>query len=163
LGIFVCFFLAAGCGEGHAPNAQLATTRSEVLAEVEITGNLATEANRTAASLLVFFYPADADPPKGDPLGVGLVDANGAFVLTVQPESAVVVFLDDQANDGVIDLGDSFAVLEDPTQQLSDLQAGDRVAITDVEIDLTQQKAKAAKIERISAQAPPTPTSAPSR
>ena len=78
----------------------------------------------------------------------GIVGADGGFVLSSRPAGTLtLVFLADEAQDGVIDRKDSVAVLADPDQQLAELGDGDRVRLVDVVLNFQIKKAVAGGIE----------------
>jgi hypothetical protein len=132
--------LAAGCG-GSPPHAQSGIAAST--AAVDIAGRVVQRGTR--GSVLVFAYTdlAPGDDPAGrEPASVATLPPDGAFSASTPPAASLsLVFLADGANDGVIDGGDLIAVLTSP--ELADLQAGDRVELSDVAIDFKNRRVTA--------------------
>ena len=152
--------LTAGCGGGGARTAESGFAGN--LAGVDVTGRVADRGTR--GSILVFAYtdlaPND-DPSTHEPASVGTLASDGAFEFGVPPApSLTLVFLADGANDGAVDQGDPIAVLASP--DLTDLQAGDRVQISDAKIDFRARRVAATvEVLRIGAEPSRTPTPAP--
>jgi hypothetical protein len=170
---------AAACGDGQAPPTEIGTVGGMSVAGTEVVGNLVSQDVKQDESVVVFAYPADSDLSKAargrrddsisagqidqEPLSVGVVDREGAFAMSgLEAPALSIVFLTDGASDGVIDPGDAVALLGDPNDQLSELQAGDRIILEDIRLDFERKRAVAAHIEVIRFTPPaPTPTSAP--
>ncbi len=114
----------------------------------------------TRGSVLVFAYidPSTAeDSPSREPASVGTVAPDGGFDVAVPPsQSLTLMFLADSSNDGAVDEGDPIAVLTSP--ELTALQAGDRVQITDAKIDFTSHRVTATIEVTRSASPERTPT-----
>lgn len=152
-----------GCGEGASNSFEVSSSPSTL--DADISGNFADEIG-TDSSLLVFAYkdlPQDIDPARREPLSVGIVGPDGTFGLSSPPaHKLTIVFLADAANDGVIDRGDQIAILLDPDQQLSNLQQGDQVQLSDLRIDFSFGRAVADSIEVVRGTNPgPAPTVTP--
>jgi hypothetical protein len=132
VGLTGSLILAVGCGGGsHSAGAGFTAST----ARVEIAGHVSQRGTR--GSILVFAYtdlgPAD-EPAAHEPASVGTLAPDGAFDVEVSAVASVtLVFLADGSNDGVVDQGDPIAVLRSP--ELVDLQAGDRVEVSDAKID----------------------------
>jgi hypothetical protein len=167
--------LCMGCGDG-ATSFEASNPVSEALwptdvptgvADVEVSGNLILEgADR---SLLVFVFAdltQEVALAESDPVNLASIAPDGRFLLSVPPaETITIVFLDDKAHDGAIDPDDAIAVLADPQQRLTGLGRGDRVLLSDIQLDFASGAAVAAgfEVEKASAPAPAaTPTAATS-
>lgn len=137
--------VSSGCGDESGTPADF--TASELHTDgVELTGNLANAPD--AQSVLVFAFLRSGEEASDEPISVGIVDEQGGFVLSGLPSGKIgLTFLADGANDGVIDPGDPIAHLADPDQQLQDLQSGDGVHLTDVQLDFRHKRAVADLIE----------------
>jgi hypothetical protein len=160
-----------GCGDGTTsfeaanPALEAASTAGRPT-EVEVLGNLVVGDAKEMPLVFVFAdLSRNAVLAEHEPINVGSVGASGRFSLSVPPaEKLAVVFLADAAHDGVIDPGDATALLLDPEQQLSGLEAGDRVLVSDIQPDFTAGKAVAAgfAVEKASAPEPAATPTAPS-
>lgn len=151
--------LAAGCGRGPSGSAESGIASSA--AGVEIGGHVVQRGTR--GSVLVFAYAdlAPTDDPAGrEPASVGTVAPDGTFDIGVSPSPSVtLVFLADGSNDGAVDEGDPIAVLA--SQELSGLQAGDRVQVIDAKIDFTGHRVTATVEVAHAVSAAQTPTPVP--
>ena len=116
---------------------------------VEIHGTVAA-GGPDLGKLLVFAYANMAGrtaPGAADPTSLSNVSADRSFSLSsVPPGDATILFLIDAKSDGVIDPGDTVAVLDDPEHALVGLRAGDEVLLQDITIDATHGKAAAVSI-----------------
>lgn len=151
--------LLLGCGDGDSARFQVSAPL-EMSGGLGISGNLA--ANGGAAnSVLVFTFAnlrTEVDPAEEEPICVAIVEEDNKFVFSSQTgDTLTVVFLADDASDGVIDPGDPVAVLLDPDQQLRDLREGDQVNLVDVQLDFTTRHAVAASIEVVRSTPPAAP------
>jgi|SRR5262245_7501080 len=152
--------LAVGCG-GPAPRGAQSGGAASTSA-VEVSGRASERGTR--GPVLVFAYndlAAGEDPAVREPLSVGTVTQDGGFDLSLPPSATLtLVFLADGSNDGAIDEGDPIALFSSP--ELTDLEAGDRVQITDMHIDFKARRADGT-IEVVRAAGEPvrTPTPAP--
>lgn len=141
--LFLPFAFLAGCGDGSSPPSGATSAQHEAAAGVEVTGNVGR--NAAAGSILVFAMSGSEEP-----VSVGLIGDDGGFTLSALPVGPLeLVFLDDKASDGVIDQGDPVAKLADPSFRL--LQEGDRVQVTDVQLDFRAGRAVAARVEVVHA------------
>lgn len=147
--------LAVGCGGGsHSAGAGFTAST----ARVEVAGHVSQRGTR--GSILVFAYtdlgPAD-EPASHEPASIGTLAPDGAFDVEVPAAAAVtLVFLADGSNDGVVDQGDPIAVLRSP--ELVDLQAGDRVEVSDAKIDFISHRVDAiVDVARAAGNPRPTP------
>jgi hypothetical protein len=100
--------------------------------------------------VLVFAYASldgKAAAARGTPTSLSAVATDRTFTLgSVPPGDATILFLIDTKSDGVIDPGDTVAVLDDVEHALSGLKAGDEVILQDVAIDAARGRATAAAI-----------------
>ena len=147
--IALCSLTFAACGGG---TSQLETPGAlNAVSGTLIDGNINAGEGGLQASVLVFAFadlPERADVTSVVPISVGIVGADGGFVLSSRPAGRLtLVFLADEAQDGVIDHKDSVAVLADPDQQLAELGDGDRVRLVDVVLNFRIKKAIADGIE----------------
>jgi hypothetical protein len=160
--VFAPLVVFSGCGDetgvSSGSSTSLTAPELEVGPGVEVKGNVI-----NGESLLVFAFLRSGENASDEPVSVGIIDEEGRFRLAGLPSGRIgITFLADGANDGVIDDGDPIANLTDPDQLLEDLQSGDRVQVTDVQLDLVSKRAVADSIEvgraEDSLPAEPTPT-----
>ncbi len=166
---FSACLLFAACGDSSSSSnfevPAATTTSGATSAGVEIDGNVVPDDVPPDVAILAYAFadlPADGDLSQQVPVSVDIVRQNGAFVLSVPSGGTItVVFLADNEHDGVIDARDTMAVLSDPGQQLRDLQEGDRVELTDVDLNFPHRQAAATINVTRTDQPSATPTTAP--
>jgi hypothetical protein len=135
----------SGCGDESVTTDGFTASGSQT-AGVELTGNVAS--GTESQSVLVFAFLRSGEAAGDEPVSVGIVNEDGEFALSGLPSGKLgVTFLADGANDGVIDRGDPIAILADPEQQLDDLQSGEGVHFTDIQLDFGSKQAVADAIE----------------
>jgi hypothetical protein len=147
---FLAMLFLPACGGGPAtdltpqPAAGGAAAGVEAESGAEILGTVSN--HDPSSNLLVFAYadmPPSQSPVTAEPIDIASVAADGSFLLDDLPAGRVtIVFLHDKANDGVIDVDDPFAVLEDPEARLQPLRDGDHVTIANVSIDTRARQAR---------------------
>jgi hypothetical protein len=156
--------LLVGCGDnGSARLETSAASSAATVSGVDIAGNVS--AGIGSDSVLVFAMAAPEPGAAPKPISVGVVGDDGVFELSgIPPGTYGLLFLDDKANDGVVDPGDPVAALVDANQQLQDLAAGDRVGLTNIQLDFRRSQALAESID-VAHSGPteplPTPTPLP--
>jgi hypothetical protein len=153
----------SGCGDESGTLVGSPASESQV-AGIELGGNVVNPPE--SQSILVFAFARSGEAASDEPVNVGLLDEQGQFTLSGLPSGRIgLTFLADSANDGVIDSGDPVAHLADPDQQLEDLRSGDRVQLTDVQLDFRHNRAVAGAIEvaRRGDSPPPESTPTPER
>jgi hypothetical protein len=156
--------IAAGCGGGSRSAGSGVAATGSAASNVEVAGQVAERGTR--GSVLVFAYTdlAAGEAPAGrEPASIGTLAADGSFDLSVPGGgSLTLVFLADGSNDGVVDDGDPIATLN--SQELANLQAGDRVQVGDAKVDFTSHRVTATvDVTRPAGQAARTPTAVPAQ
>jgi hypothetical protein len=158
LGLLLSMALLAACGGGSSPSE---TGFAASASGVSVTGTVSQKG--TKGSIVVFAFadlgPND-DPVNHEAVSVAPLSPDGDFDLgVVAAPNLTLVFLADASNDGAVDQGDPIARLSAP--ELADLQAGDRVHISNASIDFHGHRVSAA-LEVARANEPArTPTPAP--
>ena len=158
--VFPLAVALAACGEGPKSDSVSLGSRVAPTSGVEIAGTFAAK-TPDFGRLLVFAYanvPPDAAPAELEPASVSAIGPNRDFALSsVPPGNVTILVFADKGSDGAIDPGDPIAILDDPSHQLTALQAGDGVVITDLAFDAAHGKATAGAIEvrRAAAQTSP--------
>jgi hypothetical protein len=155
----LCAFTLAACG-GAPPRSESGFAASS--GSVAVAGNVADRG--TKGPVLVFAYTdlaPNEDPATHEPASIATVLADGSFDLSLPPSASLtLLFLADGAHDGVVDRGDSVAILNAP--ELTDLQAGDRVNIGDAAIDFRARRITATvDVARAGGEPAQTPTAVP--
>jgi hypothetical protein len=155
----LCASTLAACG-GAPPRSESGFAASS--GNVVVVGNVADPG--TKGPVLVFAYTdlaPNEDPATHEPASIATVGADGSFDLSLPPSSSLtLLFLADGTHDGVVDRGDSVALLTSP--ELSDLQAGDRVSVSDAAIDFRGRRITATvDVARAGGEPATTPTAVP--
>ncbi len=146
----------AACGQGTLVFGGGDGDREDT---VEVRGNIRDFSPQVAgADIVVFVFTGLQDPGTYQVFAkqrATAVDTAGEplefSVSRIRAGDLTVVFLRDSASDpdGTIDAGDPVATLSDPDGRLRDVRNGERIEVTDIDIDFNAGRADAERIRTV--------------